>query len=157
MGNIKFSIRGGSNEVKITRRIELYFWRTCGLNTIGLILAWLALKPSIEFGNPLSFAVLVFVIWLLNWLLKPILVICTLPFLILTMGVGMLFINALVIYLAARLVPDVQVASYWDALLASLFVSILSWGVAMLESEKILRKIKKDSDSSKNNDNIIDL
>lgn len=157
MEKIKFSINPNHNEVKITRRIELYFWRTCGLNAIGLIFAWLVLKPEIQFGNPLSFVFLVFMIWLLNWLIKPILVIWTLPFIVFTMGVGMLFINAFVIYIAAQISSGVEIGSYWNALLASFFVSALSWGVAMLESEKIMRKMKRDVESQKNGDNIIEL
>lgn len=149
---------GGS--FRNTIRIELNFWRTCVLNALGLILAWLTLPAdAIEFNNIFSFAALVVVIWFMNWILRPILVLFTLPFIIFTMGVGMLFINALIIYWAAKLIPGdgIIVSSYWVALWASFIVSVLSWAMAMARSEKIIRKaLKKDSKNVKNND-VIDI
>ena len=60
----------------------------------------------------------------------------------------MLFINALIIYWAARLIPGdgILVSSYWAALWASFLVSVLSWGVAMMRSERTIRRaLKKNS------------
>ncbi len=147
--------------VRITRRIELDFWRTCILNAAGLSLAWLT-TPSIQFNNIVSFAMLVVLIWFLNWILKPILVLFALPFIIFTIGVGMLFINALIIYFAARLIPgdDIIVGSYWAALWASFLVSVLSWGLALARSERIgvrtFAQTKKDKNDS-DNDDVIDI
>ena len=134
-------------EVRITRRIELNFWRTCLLNAAGLFLAWLS-TDSIEFGNVFAFGLLVVLIWFLNWIIRPLLVLFTLPFIIFTMGVGMLFINGAIIYFAARLIPfdGLEVKSYWAALWASFLVSVLSWGVAMMRSERTIRRaLKKNS------------
>jgi len=141
---------------RITRRIELGFWRTCLLNAAGLLVAWFTCS-CIEFKDALSFAALVVLIWFLNWILRPILVVFTLPFIIFTMGIGMLFINALIIYAAARLVPGegIVVGSYWAALWASFLVSALSWGLAMAQSERIIRQaLKKEK---KKDDDVIDV
>ncbi len=54
------------------------------------------------------------------------------------MGVGMLFINAFIIYLSAQLIPDgIVVGSYWAALWASFLVSVLWWSLEMFRSERI--------------------
>ncbi len=54
------------------------------------------------------------------------------------MGIGMLFINAFIIYLAAKLIPDgIVVGSYWAALWASFLVSVLWWSLEMFRSERI--------------------
>ena len=47
----------------------------------------------------------------------------TLPFIIFTMGIGMLFINALIIYWAARLIPGdgILVSSYWGGALGFVY------------------------------------
>ena len=146
----------------ITRRIELNFWRTCLLNSAGLLLAWLVF-PGIEFSGPFSFAALVVLIWFLNWILRPLLIVFTLPFIIFTMGIGMLFINAFIIYAAARLVPGdgIKVASYWAALGASFFVSALSWGLAMAKSERIIRQsfkgASKKGGKDSGEDDVIDV
>ena len=149
---------GPSGDFRITRHIELNFWRTCLLNAAGLLLAWLT-SDAIEFNNIFSFAALVVAIWFMNWIIRPILVLFTLPFIIFTMGVGMLFINALIIYWAARLIPGegIGVSSYWAALWASFIVSVLTWAIAMARSEKIIRRaLKKDSEKSKDDD-VIDI
>ncbi len=150
----------GSAEVRITRRIELNFWRTCILTSAGLLLAWLICGDKfIHFGNFIYFAMLVVTIWFLNWIMRPVLVLFTLPFIIFTMGVGMLFINAFIIYVAARLLPpeEIYVSSYWVALLASFFVSFLSWGLALAQSEKNIRRAWRSKHGGNNDDDVIDV
>lgn len=158
--NLDGQTRGFGGRVHNTIRVELNFWRDCLLNAAGLILAWVSLPAGqIEFNNIFSFAALVVAIWFMNWIIRPILVLFTLPFIIFTMGVGMLFINALIIYWAARLIPGegIEVSSYWAALWASFIVSVLTWAIAMARSEKIIRRaLKKDSEKSKDDD-VIDI
>ena len=142
-----------ASAVRLTRRVELNFWRTCLLNAAGLGFAWLT-TSSIQFNNVVSFATLVVLIWFLNWVLKPVLVLFA-PFIIFTVGIGMLFINALIIYFAARLIPGdgIVVGSYWAALWASFLVSVLSWGLALARSERItVRTISPNSAASDRND-----
>ena len=143
-----------ASAVRLTRRVELNFWRTCLLNAAGRGFAWLT-TSSIQFNNVISFATLVVLIWFLNWVLKPVLVLFALPFIIFTVGIGMLFINALIIYFAARLIPGdgIVVGSYWAALWASFLVSVLSWGLALARSERItVRTISPNSAASDRND-----
>jgi len=65
------------------------------------------------------------VLSLLNLLVKPLLVILTLPVTILTLGLFLLVINALIIVLASSLVSGFNVDGFWWALLFSLLLSIL--------------------------------
>lgn len=157
---IKLKVKNENDEqpegaqVKITQRIELNFWRTSILTSIGLLLAWMICGDKvIHFGNIFYFSLLVVTIWFLNWIIRPVLVLFTLPFIIFTMGVGMLFINALIIYLAAYILPpkEIFVSSYWAALLASFIVSFLSWGLALAQSEKNIRRAWKTKHGGKNN------
>ncbi len=62
---------------------------------------------------------------LLNFIVKPILVILTLPVTILTFGLFLLFINAIIIVLADRLIDGFHVNGIWWALLFSLLLSFL--------------------------------
>ncbi len=151
-----------AGKVRNTMRIELNFWRSILVNALGLLLAWLTLPADqIRFSNVLSFIALIVVIWFLNWILRPILIVFTLPFIIFTMGVGMLFINALIIYWSARLIPGdgLEVATYWAALWASFISSVTSWGLALMHSERIVRKAwKKESpEDDKKDDDVIDV
>ncbi|WP_179375122.1 phage holin family protein [Winogradskyella wichelsiae] len=65
------------------------------------------------------------VISILNLLVKPILVILTLPATIFTLGLFLLVINAIIILLADKLIDGFSVSSFWTALLFSILLSIL--------------------------------
>jgi putative membrane protein len=61
----------------------------------------------------------------LNLFVKPILIIFTLPITILTLGLFLLVINALIILLAGNLIDGFSVSSIWTAILFSILLSIL--------------------------------
>ena len=65
------------------------------------------------------------VLSLLNLIVRPILVILTLPITVLTLGLFLLVINALVILLADKLIDGFDVSSIWIAILFSVLLSIL--------------------------------
>lgn len=67
------------------------------------------------------------ILGILNAMIRPILIILTLPLTIVTLGFFILVINALLFELAAAIVPGVQIASFWSALFASIVVSLVSW------------------------------
>jgi putative membrane protein len=65
------------------------------------------------------------VLSILNFLVKPILVIFTLPITILTLGLFLLVINAIIILLAAKLIDGFYVSGFWWAVIFSLLLAIL--------------------------------
>ncbi|WP_439151906.1 phage holin family protein [Winogradskyella sp.] len=65
------------------------------------------------------------VISILNVLVKPILVILTLPVTIITLGLFLFIINAIIILLADKLVDGFRVDGLWTAVLFSILLSIL--------------------------------
>jgi putative membrane protein len=67
------------------------------------------------------------ILGVLNTMVRPVLIILTLPLTILTLGVFILVINALMFELAGSIVPGFEVDSFWHALLGSLIVSLVSW------------------------------
>lgn len=67
------------------------------------------------------------ILGILNALVRPLLLLLTLPLTIVTLGFFILVINALLFQLAAAMVPGLHVASFWSALFASIIVSIVSW------------------------------
>ena len=102
-------------------------------------LALLALPyvvPSVQiagFGTALLVAV---VLGLINALLKPLLVLLTLPVTLLTLGLFIFVINALLFQLTGRLVDGFHVGGFWSALVGSIAYSLISW----LLSALLLRK-----------------
>lgn len=73
------------------------------------------------FGTSLIVAI---VLGLLNLFIKPLLVLLTLPVTLLTFGLFLLVINALVILLCAEIVGGFDVSSFWTALFFSIILSV---------------------------------
>jgi putative membrane protein len=102
-------------------------------------LALLALPyvvPTIQvagFGTALLVAV---VLGLINALLRPLLVLLTLPVTLLTLGLFIFVINALLFLLTGSLIDGFQVGGFWSALFGSIAYSLISWALSAL----LLRK-----------------
>lgn len=67
------------------------------------------------------------VIALLNSFIRPILIVLTLPFTLISMGLFLLIVNAVIIWLASALVPSFHVDSFWDAMLFSLLLTLFNY------------------------------
>ncbi|MES1168443.1 MAG: phage holin family protein, partial [Oleiharenicola lentus] len=70
--------------------------------------------------------VVVLVLSVFNVILKPLLLLFTLPFIILSLGLGIWLINALLFFAAGRLVEGFHVAGFGSALFGALIVSVTS-------------------------------
>jgi putative membrane protein len=67
-----------------------------------------------------------------NAILRPILVFLTLPLTLLTFGLFLLVINALMIMLVAALVKGFKVSGFWTAFFASIFIAAFSFFIELL-------------------------
>jgi putative membrane protein len=72
------------------------------------------------------------VLGLVNAVVRPVLVFFSIPFIIVTLGLFLLVINALMLLLVARVVRGFTVSGFWTAFFASLFISILSMAIGTL-------------------------
>ncbi len=79
--------------------------------------------PGIQCDDGMTLIAVVILLSLFNAFLKPLLVLFTLPFILITMGVGMIVINALLFLLVGRMVAGFHVAGFWSAVGAALVVS----------------------------------
>ncbi len=82
--------------------------------------------PGIHIDTFWTAIVLSLVLAILNFLLKPLLIILTLPITLLTFGLFLFVINALIVLLAGNFVGGFRVDSFWWALLFSLLLSLLT-------------------------------
>ncbi|UCV03910.1 phage holin family protein [Dechloromonas denitrificans] len=88
--------------------------------------------PSVQvasFGTALMVAL---VLGLINAVLRPLLILLTLPVTLLTMGLFIFVINALLFQLAGNLVDGFNVGGFWPALLGSIVYSLISWILSSL-------------------------
>ncbi|ASQ90442.1 hypothetical protein CHL67_05455 [Prosthecochloris sp. GSB1] len=90
------------------------------------LLAGISIK---SFGSALLVAI---VLGLINAIIKPILVFFSIPFIIVTLGLFLLVINALMLQLAAAVVDGFVVESFGWAVLGSLVISLVSWMLSAL-------------------------
>ncbi|MDZ4231215.1 MAG: phage holin family protein [Patescibacteria group bacterium] len=91
-----------------------------------VILASAYLLPGVTVDGFLAALVAALVLGLVNAILKPILVLLTLPINILTLGLFTLVINATLVMLTAYIVPGFAVAGFLWALLFGLILSVVS-------------------------------
>lgn len=96
-------------------------------------------------GTALALAL---VLALLNILLKPLLILVTLPFTLLSFGLFLLVINGFVFWISAQWVSGVRVESFGAAFFASLIVSLVS-GLLSLTFKKEEGKVRWVFEKSK--------
>lgn len=80
--------------------------------------------PGVSVENFTSSVIVAVVLALLRVTIKPLLIILTLPVTILTLGLFLLVINALIILLADNLIDGFNVSGFWIALIFSLILSV---------------------------------
>lgn len=92
---------------------------------IAVFLA-VATVPGIEAESFSAGLAAVFVLTILNLLLRPILFVLTLPLILLSLGLFLVVLNALLLELTAYLVKGFTVAGFWPAVGGALIISIVS-------------------------------
>jgi len=111
---------------------------------VTAIAIWVAIElvPGIEHtGSAVSLFLIALVFGLVNALVRPFLTILTCPFIILTLGLFTLVINALMLGLTAWLVPSLSVDGFWPAFLGALIISVVSGFMnAMVKDERESKK-----------------
>lgn len=95
------------------------------LNAVALLIVAYIL-PGITVASFWSALIAALVLGLLNTLVKPVLVLLTLPVTIVTLGLFLLVINALVFWFAGSVLKGFHVNGFWWAMLGALVYSIIS-------------------------------
>ena len=90
------------------------------------------LLPGVHVESFTAAFILAAVLAVLNVTLKPLLIILTIPFTLVTFGLFLLVINAVIILIAESIIPGVLVDGFWWALLFSLIVSLVNSVVTAL-------------------------
>lgn len=92
--------------------------------------------PGIHYDTLGTLIVVVVLLSLFNAVLKPLLVLVSLPFIVLTLGLGVVLINALLFLLVGRLVDGFYVEGFWPALGGALIVSLTTMVMSKLIGNK---------------------
>jgi putative membrane protein len=125
---------------------------------LQLLVRWLVLAlgvmvatkivPGIRCDNGATLIAVVLLLSFFNAILKPLLVLFTLPFIVVTMGLGVVVINALLFLLVGELVKGFVVDGFWSALGGSLVVSVTNLLVSVVTRNRqpVSAKDPKKSD-----------
>lgn len=105
----------------------------------GVAGLWVAAQivPGIAYRNTGSLLAAALLLGVINAVVRPILVILTLPLTLITFGLFLLVINALTLKLVTVFLHGFQVHGFWAAFWGALIVSIASWiGQALVEPRR---------------------
>jgi putative membrane protein len=94
------------------------------------------LLPGVSLTGFVTAIIVAAVMSLLNLFLKPILILLTIPLTLVTFGLFLLVINAIIVLVCSSLVNGFRVDGVWTALLFSVVVSVISSMMDNLASDK---------------------
>ena len=104
------------------------------VNALAIMLA-ASILPGIHVEGLVPALVGGLLLGLVNAVVRPVLIILTLPITLVTLGFFLLVLNALCFWLVAALVKGFYVAGFWAAFLGAIVVSIVSWIMTALISD----------------------
>jgi putative membrane protein len=95
---------------------------------------WLAtyLVPGLRIDSPGTLLLAGLLLGVCNALVRPLLILLTLPITLLTLGLFLLVVNAAVLGLVALLLPGFSIASFGAAFLGALIVGFVGWVASLL-------------------------
>lgn len=105
------------------------------LNTLALFVV-VTLVPGFHSNSIVTLAIAALVLGLLNAIVRPILFVLTLPITVVTLGLFLLILNAIMIELTAWLVPGFRIDSFLAAIMGALVLAIVSWVTSRIGSRR---------------------
>jgi len=105
---------------------------------VNALAIWLAtaVVPGIEARGATAVVVAALVLGLVNAIVRPVLLVLTLPLTLVTLGLFLFVLNALCLWLTSAVVPGFDVRGFWPAFWGALIVSALSWAVNGFVSDR---------------------
>jgi len=96
------------------------------LNTLALFVV-VQIVPGFHYSTIVSLAIAALILGLLNAIVRPILFLLTLPLTIVTLGLFLIVLNAIMLELTAWLAPGFRIDSFGAAAIGAVVLAIISW------------------------------
>src|SRR5438094_8864512 len=105
---------------------------------VNALAIWLAtaIVPGIEARSATTILGAALVLGLVNAVVRPILIVLTLPVTLVTLGLFLFVLNAFCLWLTSKLVRGFEVDGLWAALFGALLVSVVSWLLSVFISDR---------------------
>jgi len=105
-------------------------WFVCGL---GIWIAAALLDQKISYNNDLKVIIIAgLVLALVNTIIKPIIVLLSLPAILFTLGLFIIVINGLMLTLVSYIYPSLQIQGFGYALLAGMVIGLVNYLVSTI-------------------------
>lgn len=109
-------------------------WGVCAL---GLWISAGILGDKISYQSRISVVLIAgLVLALVNMIIKPIVVILSLPALLFTLGLFMVVINGLMVLLVSKIYGSLEVANFWSAALTGMIIGLVNYLVTAIVEER---------------------
>lgn len=96
------------------------------------LLALPYLMPSVTINSFLTALLVAVVLGFVNTILRPILILLTLPVTVVTLGLFIFILNGLLFWMVGNMFSGFHVAGFWPAVLAAILYSVISWALSTL-------------------------
>jgi putative membrane protein len=109
-------------------------WLVC---SVGLWIAAGLLSSHISYGGSLGVIIGAgFILAVINTVIRPLLVVLSLPVIILTLGLFTIIINGLMVYLVSKLYAPLQINNFWAAVFAGMVIGLVNYLVTTILEER---------------------
>jgi putative membrane protein len=108
------------------------------VSSLGLWIAAAILRSGLDYGDSLHAVIIAgLLLALLNSIIRPLVVILSLPAILFTLGLFMIVINGFMVLLVSWLYPSLEITSFWIAILAGMIIGLVNYLVtAILENRE---------------------
>lgn len=113
-------------------------WVVCSL---GLWIAAGLFGSHISYHHGIHVIIIAgFILAVVNAVLRPILVLLSLPAILLSLGLFMLVINGLMVFIVSKLYSQLELSSFWSAILAGIIIGLVNYLVTTILESRESRK-----------------
>ncbi len=103
------------------------------VSSLGLWIAANFLSSSINYENKLRVIILAgLTLAIINTIIKPLLVVFSLPAILVTLGLFMIIINGATVYIASKLYHPLHVTNFWAAVFAGMVIGLVNYLVTTI-------------------------
>ncbi len=109
-------------------------WAVCSM---GLWIAAGLFHRSISYDNRISVIIIAgALLAILNTVIKPLLVLLSMPIMLLTVGLFMIIVNGTMVYLVSKLYGPLDIAHFWVAICAGIIIGLVNYLVTAILEEQ---------------------
>lgn len=117
----------------------MYILLLWGLNALALLTV-ANFVPGIHVDSFVSALIAAFLLGLVNALVRPVLIVLTLPVTVLTLGLFIFIINGLLFWFVGSVLKGFVVDSFWYGVFGALSYSIVSWALSSVAAQLMRKK-----------------